>query len=160
GNLVYFPKRNAYDAEFQANNIRLGQLRAVRTENLNLTGTLNLHARGSGTFDDPGLQFTAHIPQLQVQNQTIKGITLQAEIAKHLATATLDSQSETLNTFVRGRGRVNLTGNYETDVAFDTSTISLQPLLSLYLPAQSADLTGETEIHGTVVGPLKDIARL
>ena len=159
-NFTYFPKRKAYEGDLQANGIRLDQFRALRARNLNLTGTLNLNAKGSGTFDDPGLELTAQIPQLEIQNETINGIMLQAKIAQHIATATLDSQSEKLNTFLRGHGRVNLMGDYETDVAFDTSPISFQPLIALYLPAQSANLMGQTEIHGTVRGPLKDAARL
>src|SRR5262249_5222781 len=81
-------------------------------------------------------------------------------IANHVANVNLDSQSAALNTFVRGRGRVNLAGAYETDATFDTSAISLQPLIAAYLPAQSADLSGETEVHATVKGPLKDPTRL
>jgi translocation and assembly module TamB len=159
-NFTYFPKRKAYDGELRANGIRLDQFRTLRTRNANLTGTMNLNAKGSGTFDDPELQLTAEIPQLQIENQKINDITLQAKIAENVATVTLDSRPEPLNTFVRGRARANLTGNYEIDAAFDTSAISLQPLIALYLPAQSADLTGQTEIHGTVRGPLKDTARL
>lgn len=160
-NFTFFPKRKAYDADLQAVGIRLDQFRTVRARNLNLAGTLNLNAKGSGTFDDPGLQLTAQIPQLQVQNQTINGITLQAGIAQHVATVELDSaQSQTLNTFVRGRARVNLTGDFETEAAFDTSPISLQPLIAMSLPTQAADMRGETEIHGTVRGPLKDSTRL
>src|SRR5262249_5924623 len=94
------------------------------------------------------------------QDQKINAIAFQANLANRVATVELDSQSQTLNTFVRGRGRVNLTGNYETDAAFDTSAISLQPLIALYLPEQSADLMGQTEIHGTIRGPLTDNARL
>src|SRR5262249_11972014 len=124
--------------------------------NLNIDGVLNLNAKGNGTIDDPAVQFTAQIPQLNVQNQTINGVTLQANIASRVANLTLDSQSQTLNSFVRGHGRVNLTGNYDAEAAFDTSPISLQPLIALYLPARSADLTGQTEIHGTLKGPLKD----
>src|SRR5262249_56116086 len=98
--------------------------------------------------------------EVQIQKGTINGITVQAKIGQHVATVTLDSQSEKLNTFVRGRGRVNLIGDYDADVAFDTSPISFQPLIALYLPSQSANLMGQTEIHGTVRGPLKDTARL
>jgi translocation and assembly module TamB len=159
-NFIYFPKRKAYEGELQAAGIRLDQLHLLRARNAKVAGVLNLTAKGSGTFDDPGLQFTARIPQLQIENQTINGLALQADIANHIATVNLDSQSQTLNTFIRGRGRVNLTGAYETDATFDTSTISLQPLIALYMPEQAADLKGQTEIHGTVKGPLKDSARL
>src|SRR5262245_18347428 len=86
--------------------------------------------------------------------------TLQASIANRVADVRLDSKSQTLQSFVRGRGRVNLTGNYDADFAFDTSAISLHPLIALYVPARSADLTAQSEIHGTLRGPLKDKARL
>src|SRR5262249_24098338 len=92
--VTYFPKRKAYDGEVRATGIRLDQLGALRARNLDITGTLNLTAKGSGTIDDPGLELTAQIPQLQLQNQKIDGITLQANIANRVATATLDSQSQ------------------------------------------------------------------
>ena len=34
--------------------------------------------------------------------------------------------------------------------------IPLQPLLAAYAPAQAAQITGQTEIHATVRGPLKN----
>jgi translocation and assembly module TamB len=111
-------------------------------------------------LDDPRLEFTAQIPRLQIQNQTVSGVTLQARIANQVATVALDSLSQTLGTFVRGHGRINLTGNYDADVVFDTSAISLHPLIALYLPARTADITGQTEIHAAVKGPLKDKTRL
>ena len=157
---TYFPKRKAYNGDLQAVGIRLDQLQNLRARNLNIVGTLNVNAKGSGTIDDPSLQFTAQIPQLQIQNQTMNGVTVQASIANRVADITLDSQSQTLQTFVRGRGRVNLAGSYDTEFAFDTSPISLRPLIALYLPAQTADLTGQTEVHAILRGPLKDKARL
>jgi translocation and assembly module TamB len=129
---------------------------------MSLGGTLNLTAKGSGTLDDPGLQLTLQIPQLSIENQTLNGVTLQADVANHVANVALESQAEALNvnTFVRGRGRVNLTGAYETEAVFDTSPISFQPLVAAYLPAQAGNLTGQTELHATVKGPLKDYAAL
>jgi len=159
-NFTYFPKTKSYDGDLQATGIRLDQFRTLRERNLNLVGTLNVNAKSSGTFDDPRLEFTAQIPRLQIQNQTIDSISLGANIADHVATVSLDSKPQALNTFVRGHGRVRLDGDYETEAAFDTSPISLQPLIALYLPAQSAGLTGQTEVHATVKGPLKDQTRL
>ena len=164
GNVTYFPKRKAYDGELQSAGFRLDQLRTLRARNLNLTGTLSLDARGSGTLDNPGIQLTAQIPQLQIQNQNqnqrINDIKLQGGVADHVATVKLDSQSEALNTFVRGTGRVNLTGLYETEATIDTASISLQPLIALYSPTQANDLMGQTELHATIRGPLKDQSRL
>jgi translocation and assembly module TamB len=160
--VTYFPKRKAYDGQLQATGIRLEQFRTLQARNVNLTGTLNLNAKVSGTLDDPALQLTAQIPQLTLENQTLSGMTLQAEIANHVATVALESQAQALNvnTFVRGRGRMNLTGAYETEAVIDTSPISLQPLIAAYLPTQAADLTGQTELHATVKGPLKEEALL
>jgi translocation and assembly module TamB len=160
GHFSYVPKQRAYEGELQATGIRIDQIRNLRARNLNLAGTLNINAKGTGTFDDPGLEFTAQVPQLQIQNQTISGVTLQAKVEDHVATVAVDSLSQTLNTFVRGRGRIKLTGDYEAEAVFDTSAISLQPLLALYAPTRSADFTGQTEIHGTLSGPLKDKTRL
>ena len=158
GDITYFPKRRAYDGQVQATGIRLDQLRALQARNVPVVGTLNLTAKGSGTIDDPGLDFTARIPQLQVQDQTINGVTLQANIANRVATFALDSQA--LNTFIKGQGKVNLTGDYFTDATVDTSKLSLQPLLAIYAPAYAADVMGETELHATVKGPLKDQSAL
>ena len=158
GAFTYFPKRKGYDAQLQAAGIRLDQFETLRARNVQVAGTLNVNATGSGTFDDPGLQFTAQIPQLQLQNQTISGISLQANVANQVATVSLDSQA--MNTFVRGHGTVALRGGYETDATFDTSPISLQPLFAMLMPAQAADMTGQTEVHARVRGPLKDKTQL
>ena len=158
GAFTYFPKRKGYDAQLQAAGIHLDQFQTLRARNIQVAGTLNLNATGSGTFDDPGLQLTLQVPQLQVQNQTINGVSLQANVANHVANVALDSQ--TMNTFVRGHGTVNLRGPYETDATFDTSAISLQPVFAMVMPAQAADMTGETELHARIRGPLEDKTRL
>jgi translocation and assembly module TamB len=159
-NVTYFPKRKAYDGQLQTAGFRIDQIRSLRTHNVNLTGILNLSAKGSGTLDNPAGQFTAQIPQLQIEGERINGITLQADITNHVANVSIDSQSASLNTFVRGRGRINLTGAYETDASLDTAAIPLQPLFAVYLPAQANNLVGQTELHATIHGPLKDKTQL
>jgi translocation and assembly module TamB len=158
GALTYFPKRKGYDGQLKATGIRLDQFQTLRARNIQLMGTLNVNATGSGTIDDPGLQLTAQIPQLEVSNQTINGITLEANIANHVANVAVDSQ--TMNTFVRGHGTVALRGEYETDAIFDTSPISLQPVFAVVLPSQAANMMGQTELHARIRGPLKDKTQL
>lgn len=156
GNITYFPKRKAYEGQVQTAGFRLDQVRTLRARNLDLTGTLNLNAQGSGTLDNPQLRLAAEIPQLRIQNQQINALKLEADVSNHVANVSLDSQSQALNTFVRGHGRVNLTGPYDAEAALDTASIPLQPLFAAYLPAQSSNLTGQTELHATLRGPLKD----
>jgi translocation and assembly module TamB len=158
GAMTYFPKRKGYDAQLHAAAIHLDQFQTLRARNIQVGGTLSVNATGSGTLDDPGLQLSAQIPQLQLRNQTINGVKLQANVADHVANVALNSQ--TMNTFVRGHGTVRLQGMYETDATFDTSPISLQPVFAVVLPVQAADMTGQTELHARIRGPLKDKTRL
>ncbi len=72
----------------------------------------------------------------------------------HHATANLTSSA--VGTVIQAHGQVNLTGDYLADAVLDTKAISLRPLLATYAPEQSAGVNGETEVHATLHGPLKD----
>jgi translocation and assembly module TamB len=157
GNFTLFPKQKGYDGQLQAA-VRLEDLKALAARNLQATGTLDLKASGRGTIDDPQVQFTARVPKLLIQNETINDVTLQADVRDHTADVRLDSQAR--DTYLRGQGKVTLTGDYDVDATLDTSKISLQPLIAMYLPAQAMNVTGQTEVHAKVRGPLKDASLL
>jgi translocation and assembly module TamB len=159
-NFLYFPKRKMYEGNLRATSICLDQLRALRSRNLIFSSSLDVNAYGKGSLDNPGLQLTAQIPQVQIQNQTISGIVLQADIADRVAKVTLESQSKNFDTFVRGRGQISLTGDYQADVAFETSPISIRPLIALYFPRLPEEVQGQTQIKARLSGPLKDRTRL
>ncbi len=158
GQLTYYPKNEGYDALLQATNIHLDQLRTLRERNLQVAGTLNLTASGRGTIKDPQAQASLTIPQLDLQKQQIRSVNLQANVANHAATFTLGSQ--VLNTPLRAHGKVALTGDYYADVSLDTPVMQLQPLIAVYAPAQAANVSGQTEIHATLRGPLQNKALL
>ncbi len=153
GELTYNPKQESYDALLQATNIHLDQIRTLRERNLQVAGTFNLTASGRGTIKDPQGQASITIPQLDVQKQQIRNINFQANVANQAATFALGSQI--LNTPLRAQGKVALTGDYYADASFDTPVIQLQPLVAVYAPAQAANVSGQTEIHATLRGPLK-----
>jgi translocation and assembly module TamB len=154
GVLTYYPKQQGYQAELHTAGIRLDQLQTVKDRNLQLKGTLTLNATGRGTLNNPGLQANLQIPTLQIQNQTIHGLTLQTAMANHVANFALDSQ--VVNTYARARGTVNLSGDYYANATMDTQVIPLAPLVAAYAPAQAGNITGQTEIHATLRGPLKN----
>ena len=154
GQVAYYPKQEGYDALLQATNIQLDKIRALRERNLQLSGSLNFTASGRGTVKDPQGQASLSIPQLNIQQQQINNIKLQANVANHEATFSLGSQ--VLNTPLHAQGKVALTGDYYADASLDTPLIPLQPFLAAYAPAQAANLSGQTEIHATLRGPLKD----
>ncbi|HYG97718.1 MAG TPA: translocation/assembly module TamB domain-containing protein [Terriglobales bacterium] len=156
--LSYQPKQRSYDAQLQATGIRLEQLEAIKQQNLDLTGVLNLVASGRGTIDNPGLTATLEVPRLDIRDQTISGLILRAALSNQVANFTLDSK--VMNTAVQGRGTVNLTGDYYAEASLDTQIIPLARLVAAYAPSQAGSIKGETEVHATLRGPLKNAAAL
>jgi translocation and assembly module TamB len=148
------PRAKSYNAQLTASGIRLDQLQALKAQNIAATGVVSLKANGTGTFDNPQLDATLQIPQIEIQNQKIADVNLHMNVANHLATANLTSAA--VGTVIRANAKINLTGDYQAEATLDTQSIPLQPIFAIYAPDQAADLTGQTEIHGTLHGPLKN----
>ena len=148
------PQQRTYTAQLSATGIRLDKLQALKARNVDATGVLTLNASGQGSFDNPQATAMLQIPQLVIQDQTITGLKLQMNMADHIANATLDSSA--VGTSIRAQGKVNLSGDYLADASLDTQAIPLQPLFAVYAPEQAANLTGQTEVHATLHGPLKN----
>ncbi len=154
GTLTYYPKRQGYEAVLKAANLQLGQLQTLRARNMQIAGALSIDVSGRGTISDPQMTASITLPQLQVKDQTLKGISLQANVANHVGTFTLNSEVQ--NTFVKASGRVDLTGDYLADATFDTQNIPLQPIFALYAPAQAPDMNGQTELHASLRGTFEE----
>ena len=153
GSATLHPRDKTYTAELNATGIDLGKLQAVSSRNLKIAGTAALHVNGQGSFNDPQMDATLEIPVLAVQDQKVTGIKLQANVANHIANATL--QSSAVNTTIKARAKIELTGDYLADATLDTQGIPLGPLIAVYAP-QADGVTGQTEVHATLHGPLKD----
>jgi len=154
GTANYFPEAQSYAVHLVANGIRLDQFRTLGARNIQLQGRLNLDAQGNGTISNPAMQLRATVPQLQIQDQQINNLSVAADVANHVAQINLDSQA--IDTYVRGHGTVNLTGNYNVDASLDTSPIALEPIIAVYAPTQVGNISGKTELRATVKGSLKD----
>ncbi len=148
------PRQKSYTAQLTASGIRLDQLQALQAQKIDAKGVVSIQAKGAGTFDNPQLDATLQIPQIDIQNQKIADVNLQMNVANHLATANLTSAA--VGTQIKANAKVNLTGDYAADATLDTQTIPLQPIFAVYAPDQAADLTGQTEVHATLHGPLKN----
>jgi translocation and assembly module TamB len=153
-----FPKQQGYVVQLAAHGIQVAKLAAVQSRNLHLAGTVNLDASGRGTFQNPELQATVQIPQLRVQNQTISGIALQAAVANHVAN--LELNSNVVNTQLQARARINLAGACYTEATLNTQTIPLEPLVAMYAPSQAGNINGQTELHATLRGPLRNRSQI
>jgi translocation and assembly module TamB len=148
------PRDKSYVAQLTADGIELQKLQALQAQHIDAKGVVSVQAKGQGTFDNPGLDATLQIPEVDIQNQKIADVKLQMNVANHLATADLDSSA--VGTIIRADVKVNLTGDYQADGKIDTQAIPLQPIFAIYAPDQAPDLTGQTELHGTLHGPLKN----
>jgi translocation and assembly module TamB len=154
GTMTLRPRQKSYNARLTATGIRLDQLQALKAQHIDAKGVVSIQAKGAGTFANPQLDATLQIPQIDIQNQKIADVNLQMNVANHLATANLTSSA--VGTAIRANAKVNLTGDYLADATLDTQAIPLQPIFAIYAPAQAEDLSGQTEVHGTLHGPLKN----
>ena len=154
----YTPKTQAYKVRLNAPSVILQKLRTVQEKNLGINGTINASVNGEGTVDDPQLVATVQFPQLQVRENTISAFKAQVQVAQHRANLTLDSKVSEAS--IHARGVVALTGDYDTDATIDTGTIPLAALLATYAPSVPQEFQGQTELHATVKGPLKDKSRV
>jgi translocation and assembly module TamB len=148
------PQQRTYIAQLTAKGIQLDKLQALKARDVDATGELSLNASGQGTFDNPQLDATLQIPKLVIQNETITGVDLKMNVTNHVANATLASSAA--NTSIQAKAKVDLSGDYVTDATVDTQAIPLQPFLAVYAPEQAANITGQTELHATLHGPLKN----
>ena len=148
------PQQRTYSAQVSLSKIQLDKLHALAAQKTPVTGTVEAQGSGQGSFSNPQFDATLHIPQLTVQQQTLQGLTLHAWVANHTARATLASQA--VGTYLQATAQVDLTGNYAASGTLNTHAIPLAPLFALYAPAAGSSLAGETEIHASFQGPLKD----
>jgi translocation and assembly module TamB len=152
------PEQKSYTAKLSATGLMLARLEILQAHHIDANGTVNLNANGEGLLNNPQFNATMQTSKLETSHQKIDGLTLQASVANHVATADLNSQA--IHSSIQAHAKVNLTGDYFTQATLDTQSIPLQPLLATYAPEQAANLGGTTQVHATLQGPLKDWKQL
>lgn len=154
GQVTVQPAAKTFAAQLDSSGIDLGKLQAVEARVPGAKGTLQIHADGQGSFDNPKVSATLEIPKLAIGSQDISQTRLQVNAANHVANAEI--ASSVAGASLHGKAQVNLRGDYLTDASFDTQSFSLEPFLAAYEPEEGPGLTGQAEIHATVHGPLKN----
>ena len=157
-NLTYEPKTKGYKVNLNAPALVLQKLRAVQAKNLAMQGTVAISANGMGTLDDPQLTASIQLPKLEVQQKSIVGVKADIRVANKRADFSLGSQVAQAS--VNARGNINLTGDYQTDAAIDTSAVPLEVLLATFSNRAPEGFSGQTEVHATLKGPLKNKGQL
>ncbi|MGA9507124.1 MAG: translocation/assembly module TamB domain-containing protein [Candidatus Sulfotelmatobacter sp.] len=156
--LSFTPKTKAYKIKFDAPAIVLQKLHTLPEKNADIKGTLTASASGEGTLDNPQLTASVHLPKLEVGDRSIAGLKAEAQVANNQGTFTVDS--EVAQATIRARANINLTGDYETTASIDTSSIPLEALLASFSNTVPQGFQGQTELHATLKGPLKDKTRV
>ena len=157
-NLSYAPESQAYTVSLKAPALVLQKLHAVQAKNLGLTGTVTASISGQGTVANPQLSAVLQLPLLTVRGKSISEINANLQVANRQADLTLNSS--VVASSVQAHAHVNLTGDYYTDASIDTTQVPLDALLASYLTSAPQDFKGQTELHATLKGPLKDTSRL
>lgn len=152
--LSYALQTKAYKVRLDAPAIVLQKLRTVQQKNLGVQGTVTIAANGEGTIDNPQLTASIKLPKLQVQDKSILGVSADLHVANKQADLSLDSQ--VAQATIRARGHVDLAGDYQTNASIDTSAVPLDALLAAVSSRVPDGFSGQTELHATLKGPLKN----
>jgi translocation and assembly module TamB len=152
------PKQKTYTAQVTSSGIHLNKLEALQARNIKANGVLQLRAQGQGSFSNPALNANVQVPTLEVANQTLSALNLQLNMASHVANVGLTSTTSL--TPIQVKATVQLTGDYMTDASVNTQRVDLKPLLALYSPSEAQNISGATELHATLHGPLKNFKQM
>jgi translocation and assembly module TamB len=157
-NLSYTLNTRAYKVKLDAPAVVLQKLQTVQAKNVPLMGTVSATVKGEGTVDDPQLDAVVQLPQLEIRQNSISGVKAELHVASHFAELNLDSK--VAQSSVHAHGRVALSGDYETEAAIDTGTVPLDALMAAYAPSVPQGFQGQTELHATLKGTLKDKSKV
>jgi translocation and assembly module TamB len=155
--LTFTPKTGAYKLKLDAPAVTLEKLHALH-EKQTVRGTLSLSATGEGTLDNPQLNATLGAANLEVSQKMLAGLKANIAVVNKRANLTLDTQAS--QTSIHAHAQVELTGNYQTDASIDTGAIPLDTLFATFSTTVPAGFQGQTELHATLKGPLKNMALL
>ncbi len=158
GNLSYTPKTRAYKVRVDVPGIALQHLQMLQEKNLQLNGTVTASITGEGTVDNPQLVARVELPELQAKGKSISNLKAEARVAQHRLAVNVDSQVSQVA--VHAKAQVDLTGGYEAQANLDTGTIPLETLFAAFTSSVPSGVQGETEIHASLSGPLKDKTRV
>ncbi len=153
----YAPRSKTYAVRMNVPSVALQKLQTLQAKNLGITGTLKASASGEGTLENPQLTASIAVPQLHLRGKSISQIKGELHVENQRAEFTFDSN--VAEAAVRSHGTVNLNGNYYSEATIDTNRVPLDPLLAMYMTLPQG-FQGETELHATLKGPLKDQSQL
>lgn len=138
--------------DLHGSGFELAHIKRLENRQYPVLGTVDFEAKGSGTLDNPSLQATMHVRNLELAREFkgdvdadahTQGRALQLHVNAHLNTSTLDLTSAT-----------DLTGDYPTRATLKITQFNIDPLLRTF---SVTGIRGSSSIAGAinVSGPLR-----
>lgn len=158
GALNYLPASEAFDLALDLHATNFSNIEALRRQHIDASGGATLSARGRGTIKDPELKATLDMPQLAMAGEKLTNIHGQFALARQHAN--FEVASSISNSAIQARGTIDVASGYYTNATLDTKAFPLAPILARYLPENAAAMQGQFDLHATLKGPLKDLARV
>lgn len=155
-NVTFSPVTGQYDAIVDTSGLKLDQLHAVQSRDLGVGGLLTVSMRGQGTVSNPQLSANLRIAQFHFRGQSISSAEGAINLAGQRANFTLHSAIAQGD--VDAKGDVQLAGDYNGNATLDVREVPVGALIASYIPGAPPNLTGQTEVHATVSGPLRNPA--
>lgn len=155
--VTYEPRSKTYSGHVGSKAISLAALQRLQSR-VPISGTLAFDAKGSGTLDQPQLTADLAVNSLRVREQSVSRLQAHLNVANQQADffANTDIGPGKL----QSKGTVRLTGDFESDISLDTNPFPIGAMIAAYAPSAPSGFQGQTEIHASLRGPLKDRARL
>src|SRR5208282_2504995 len=91
GKLTFDIQNQGYTVQFSSPSLQLEKLAAVTPGKLQVAGVVGVSFAGRGTVKDPQLAATIEAPKLIIEQQTLAGLKLRADVAHQKAVITLDT---------------------------------------------------------------------
>lgn len=158
GRVTADPQSRTFSAQIDSSGIDLSRLQALEARGIDAKGNLAIHAHGNGSFDNPEAGADVQMSSLTISGQNFSGLKLQMNLANRILNAEMTSSAASAT--IHAKGKVNLSGDYLTDASFDTQSIPLQAIMAAVAPSEADQISGQTEVHGTLHGPLKQVDKL
>jgi translocation and assembly module TamB len=118
-----------------------------------IQGVVNLSASGSGQIQNPQLTAEVSAPKLVVHDQIISNLQTQITVERQHASITLHSVVD--QGAVEGKGELDLQGSRYATASLDVRAVPIAAILANFTSEEDPKLTGQTEIHLTLKGPLE-----
>lgn len=154
---TYKPATGQYEIQIRGSDLQPAKISAL--ENVqSLQGAVDVSATGQGTLQNPAFQANLTAAKLQIRDQAISGISAQLGVADHHANAVL--HATVYQGSVEAKADVSLVDSRYANAGIDVRALPLAPVLAAFVSPRASAISGQTEIHLTLKGPVDHPAQM